>query len=119
MAKLDAPPEHYTPNWLDQLDGRRGIAQAMRQRYKQFTDDLGGEARLSYAQLSLVSRALFLEYHLQQQEVALASGEDIDIGRYTQGINSLQGIYQKLGLRRAAKDTPDISDFITVKGGEA
>lgn len=117
MPKLDAPPEQFTPDWLSQLDGRRGVSQAMRQRYRQFTDDLGGESTLSYAQLSLVSRALFLEYWLQQQEQTLAAGNEVDMGKYTQSINALQGILQKLGLERKAKEHPSLGEYLKAKGG--
>ena len=74
MPKEPTPPAKFATGWLEQLDGRTGIAQAMRERHRAFTDDLGGITRLSYAQRSLVERALWLEFWLQTQEQALASG---------------------------------------------
>lgn len=115
MAKLDAPPEQYQPNYLSSLDGRTAIAQTMRERHRAFTDDLGGKDRLSYAQLSLVERALWLEYWLAQQEQALASGHEFDVGKWTQAANSLQGILAKLGLHRQAREVPNLADFIKGK----
>ncbi len=105
-------PEKYTPGYLDDLDGRLAVAQVMRERYRAFTDDLGGADRLSYAQRSLVERALWLEYWLAEQEQSLARGTDFDVGKWVQAANSLQGILTKLGLDRQAKDIPNLSDFI-------
>ncbi|MAC34881.1 MAG: hypothetical protein CME38_14950 [Haliea sp.] len=112
MAKLSAPPQRYSHNWLGELDGRTAVAQVMRERWDAFTGDLGGADRLSYAQRSLVERALWLEYWLAQQEQALASGKDFDVGRWTQAANSLQGILSKLGLDRVARDVPDLQTFL-------
>ena len=53
-----APPKTFNTGWLSELDGRTAIAQEMRARYAAFTNDLGGVDRLSYAQRSLVERAL-------------------------------------------------------------
>ena len=115
MSKLQTPPERFSQGWLAELDGRTGIAQAMRERYTVFTDDLGGAERLSYAQRSLVERALWLEFWLASQEKALASGDDFDVGRWTQAANSLQGILSKLGLQRIAKDVPDLGEYLAAQ----
>lgn len=105
-------PEKYTPGYLDDLDGRLAVAQVMRERYRAFTDDLGGADRLSYAKRSLVERALWLEFWLAQQEEQLAKGQEFDVARWTQAANSLQGILSKLGLDRQAKDIPDLATFL-------
>ena len=112
MAKVQTPPERFTHGWLDQMDGRTGIAQAMRERYKLLTDDLGGLDRLSYAERSLAERGLWLEYWLADQERLLATGGEFDVGKWTQACNSLQGIYSKLGLQRQAKNVPDLSEYL-------
>lgn len=115
MTKLEAPPDKFSSGWLNELDGRTGIAQTMRDRYKAFTDDLGGVTRLSYAQRSLVERALWLEYWLAKQEQSLATGDEFDVGKWVQAANSLQGILSKLGLHRIAKDVPDIGEYLRAK----
>ncbi len=86
------------------MDNRTALAQVMRERYLEFTDDLGGADSLTYAKRSLVERVLWLEYWLAQQERALAQGEEFDVGRWTQAVNALQGILSKLGLERQDKD---------------
>ena len=112
MSKLESPPERFSNGWLDRLDGRTGIAVAMRERYQQFIDDLGGVDRLSYAQRSLVERGLWLEYWLADQERILATGGEFDVGKWTQACNALQGILSKLGLQRQAKDVPDLGEYL-------
>ena len=111
-------PKKYTPGYLDELDGRLAVAQVMRDRYRAFTDDLGGADRLSYAQRSLVERALWLEYWLAEQEQNLATGKDFDVGKWTQAANSLQGILTKLGLNRVAHDIPDLATFMQQRKGK-
>ena len=108
-------PNKYSPGYLDNLDGRLAVATVMRERYRAFTDDLGGSDSLSYAKRSLVERALWLEYWLAEQEQALAKGQDFDVGKWTQAANSLQGILTKLGLDRQAKDVPNLHDYLAQK----
>lgn len=115
MSKKDTPPERFTTGWLSQLDGRTAIAQIMRERYRDYTEDLGGADRLSYAQRSLVERALWLEYWLASQEQELANGNEFDVGKWTQAANSLQGIFSKLGLQRQIRDVPNLADYIKGK----
>ena len=112
MSKLQTPPDRFNTGWLDALDGRTAVAQAMRERWLALTDDLGGADRMSYARRSLAERALWLEYWLAHQESELAAGREFDVGKWTQAANSLQGILAKLGLDRVAKDVPSLQDFI-------
>ena len=110
-----APPRNFNTGWLSELDGRTAIAQEMRERFRAFTDDLGGAETLSYAKRSLVERALWLEFWLAQQEQALAGGSDFDVGKWTQAANALQGILSKLGLDRQAKDLPSLNEYLARK----
>jgi len=101
---LKTPPKKFNTGWRADLDKRTALAQVMRERYRAFTDDLGGADSLTYAKRSLVERVLWLEYWLAQQERALAQGQEFDVGRWTQAVNALQGILSKLGLERQDKD---------------
>lgn len=112
MTRLRAVTRQYYDGWLEDLDGRTNIAQDMRHRYQALTDDLGGDLSLSYQQRSLVKRALWLEFWLQFQENQLAHNGDMDIGKWVQAVNSLQGILAKLGLHRQAKDLPDFATYL-------
>lgn len=118
MSKLDAIPERFKAGYLDKLDGRTAIAVDMRARWQELTDDLGGADRLSYAQRSLVERALWLEHFVATQERILADGNDADTGRMTQATNSLLGLYRTLGLERRARDVTSLSDYIAGKASQ-
>ena len=117
MAKSSDIPAKFEAGYLDRLDGRTAIASAMRARWHEMTSDLGGADRLSYAQRSLVERALWLEHWLHVQEQALADCRhgDFDAGRWTQACNSLLGILARLGLERRQKDVTNLSDYIAKK----
>lgn len=117
MSKIQTPPKRYSPNWLDDLDGRTAIAQTMQSRWQSLTDDLGGAAQLSYAQRSLATRALWLEMHLETLEQSLAAGGDMDVGQWVQANNSLLGIFNRLGLKRVAKDV-NLAEFLTKRGAK-
>lgn len=117
MAKAKAVPTTYTPAFLHMLDKRSAIAQTMHARYDQITNDLGGADNLSYVQRSLVTRYLWSEYWIQQQEQAIAEGREVDIGKYIQAVNGASGLAAKLGLQRVAKDVPNLADYLAAKGG--
>lgn len=115
--KCNEVPKEYSPGWLDALDGRYGLARELRQRFAEVCTDLGGAERLSYMQRSLAERGLWLEYWLSTQERELAKGEKLDVGKWVQAANSLQGIYSRLGLERRARDVPDLQTYL--RGREA
>ena len=119
MSKSDSKmvPEKYTPQWLSSMDGRTTLAIQLKHRHAEICQDLGGAESLSYIQRSLVSRYLFTEFWIAQQEADMASGEDVDMGRYTQACNSLAGLANKLGLQRTARDVPSLHDVIAANGG--
>lgn len=115
MTKHTTPPQKFTNGWLSQLDGRTGVAQVMRERYTALSNDLGGADALSYQERLLVERVLWLEYWIAQQEQGIATGQDVDMGRYTQAVNSVQGLVMKLGLQRRSKDVPNLAEFIKAR----
>ena len=104
MSKTQQIPPKFTHDWLDKLDGRTAIAKALQERHGALVNDLGGTPSLSYQRLSLTRRAIHMEALIEQQEAALARGEDVDTGKLTQSINSLIGLYKTLGLDRVARD---------------
>lgn len=118
MSKLDAIPDKFAPGYIDKLDGRTAIAVDMRARWQALTADLGGADRLSYAQRSLVERALWIEHWIALQERVLADGGEADTGRMTQATNSLLGLYRTLGLERRAKDVTTLADYIAGRAND-
>lgn len=117
MSKTQTPPQKYAPDWLQTLDGRTALAALMRSRHTALCNDLGGADRLSYPQLTLIDRALFLQYWLEQEEQKLATGGDFDAGKWVQACNSLSGLFSKLGLERKAREVPALRDYLDNKRG--
>ena len=113
------PQKKFNTGWLSELDKRTALAQVMLERYRAFTDDLGGADSLTYAKRSLVERALHLEYWLALQERALIEGAEFDVGKWVQATNSLQGILSKLGLERQAKDVTSLKDYLHAREASA
>nr|WP_297349006.1 hypothetical protein [uncultured Glaciecola sp.] len=112
MIKQSAPIEKYSTNWMQNLDGRTAVAQELRQRHSNLCDDLGGYPSLSYQQRAMIDRAIFLEFHLQQQELILATGADFDSGKWVQACNALSGLFAKLGLNRQVKEVTSLSQYV-------
>jgi hypothetical protein len=102
----------FRRGWLDELDGRLGLARDLRARFDEIAADLGGIETLSYARRSLIERALWAEFWISRQERDLAEGREIDVGRYTQAVNSLQGLFSRIGLDRVAKRVPSLSEYL-------
>ena len=91
-TKLKASlPATYRAGWIDRLDMRTRVARAIVQRIGALTADAGGADMLSHARISLIRRAAFLECICEGHELKLASGEEIDVGAYTQTLNSMLG----------------------------
>ncbi|XKH00784.1 hypothetical protein LG325_11915 [Marinobacter nauticus] len=117
MPKRDEIPTAYSPDWLERLDGRTRLAQAVNQRYQALTADLGGD--LSYQRRSLCKQVVWIEAVIEQQHAALSRGEDIDHGRLSNYVNTLIGLLKTIGLDRKAKDVPDLAEYLAKREGKA
>ena len=105
-------PNEFTPRFIDALDQRTVAARTLRQRLAEIHSDMGGEDRLSYAQRSIARRVVWLESWLETQEARAAEGEEIDMGRQSQALNTLLGMFKTLGIERKAKDAPSLTDYL-------
>ena len=112
MQRNATMPTEFTPRFLEHMDGRTVAARTLRQRLAEIHADLGGEASLSYAQRSLCRRAVWLESWIETQEAKAAEGADVDIGRQTQALNALLGLWRTLGLERRQRDVPSLHEYL-------
>ncbi|PKL95570.1 MAG: hypothetical protein CVV18_05000 [Gammaproteobacteria bacterium HGW-Gammaproteobacteria-8] len=110
----DIPPR-YSETWIERMDGRTQVARAIRDRLEALQSDLGGPDSMSYQQRSLSKRAIWMEAVIEQQEIALSKGEEIDQGKLTQAVNTLIGLLKTLGLERKARDVPDLHQWMKRK----
>lgn len=112
MSSKTAPLGTYSDDWIERLDGRTRLAQAVRDRLSSLESDLGGRDLLSYQELSIAKRAIWLETLIEQREAALARGQEIDQGAHVQAINSLIGVWKSLGLKRRAREAPTVAEYL-------
>lgn len=115
MTKQSDMPGAFSLDWLEKLDGRTRLAQAAHSRYQALTADLGGNDELSYQRRSLCKRIVWHELVIEQQEGALARGEEVDQGRLTQAVNTLIGLLKTVGLDRKARDVTDLQSFMAAR----
>ncbi|MES1195355.1 MAG: hypothetical protein ABUL58_00215 [Steroidobacter sp.] len=109
---LASIPEKYTPDFMERLDRRTVLGKAVADRYWAICNDMGGLDALTTIKLSLVRRFVWFETMIQGMECRAASGEQIDIGAWTQLTNSWLGIARMLGLERKAKPTKRLHDHL-------
>jgi hypothetical protein len=109
---LTVLPDDYTSDFVDKIDKRTKVARALLDRIQVIESDLGGSETLAHTRRSLVRRAVFLEALVESQELKLAAGQPIDVGAYTQGINSMLGVYRLLGLERRQRPVRSLRDHL-------
>jgi hypothetical protein len=117
--KLSASlPENYAPNFMTQLDMRTVLGRAVRERHDAILTDLGGAESLSTIKLSLVRRFVWFEAMIEGMECRAAASEPIDVGCWTQLVNSWLGIARILGLERRPKRLPSVQEYLKRNGRE-
>jgi hypothetical protein len=96
-------PKRYRPDFMARLDRRTIFGQAVYDRYQRVTADLGGVESLSTIKQSLVRRLTWFEVMIEGMECRMAQGQEVDIGSWTQLVNTWLGIARMLGLERKPK----------------
>lgn len=105
-------PVTYEPDFVERLDGRTRLANIIPRRINAIESDMGGAESLSYTRKSLVRRAVWLEAVVETYEQSLAKDLTVDLGAYTQAINSLLGLFRLLGLERRQKPVRRLHDVM-------
>ena len=111
-------PDNYHANWLDKLDKRTKIARAVLARIAALESDAGGSDSLSSVRRSLIRHAAWLDAIVDSHEMRLAQGEQLDIGAYTQALNSLLGLFRLVGLERRAKRAEGLQAYAARRYGK-
>jgi len=98
---------------LGLVDGRTREAKAYGMAVADITSDLGGEDRISRAELELVRRAAGLSVLAALAESKLLAGESMDISELVSVGNAQRRILATLGLQRRAVDTtPTLQQYL-------
>lgn len=107
-------PARYEPGFLAELDQRSLVYRELKTAYDEVVSDCGGEDDLTHTQLCLIERFVFLEVLLQTWENTIAANpkaSDHLVGKWTQGINALQGLAKVIGLKRKLKKA-DLATYL-------
>jgi hypothetical protein len=91
-------------NFLPDIDGRTHQGRRMYDIAAQVAADLGGADRLSETRLSLIRRFASLSVMLEEQEVKIANGEEIDVNTYNGMSSTLCRLASRIGLKRASRE---------------
>lgn len=105
-------PKHFTPNFMEVLDGRTVLARAARERYEEVIADQGGEENLSRIRRSLVRRLIWQEILIEAVEADVAAGVAADMDALTKLTNSYVRLARTLGLNRHARRVPRLRDIM-------
>jgi hypothetical protein len=108
-------PAEFTSGFMSKLDQRCAMARELKRRMDAVEADLGGAPALTYAQRSLIKRAVFLEAKLEGMEAETARGKSVDSTEYLGMINALRQLWLALGLRRQAREL-SLSDYLGQQG---
>jgi hypothetical protein len=103
-------PTRYRPDFIERLDKRTVLGQAVHTRYHAVIADLGGVDLLSTIKLSHVRRLVTLESMIEGIECRALSGEEVDAGSWTQLLNSWLGVAARLGLERRARPVKSLDE---------
>ena len=93
-------PARYSPDFMERLDRRTVLGKAVCQRFETIATDCGGLNSLSHIQVGIIKRFIWMEAVIEGFELQLAAGDQIDLGSYTQTVNSWIGLARMLGLER-------------------
>ena len=101
-------------DWLTHIDARSKLGYALKQRLQALEHDVGAGQpdRLTYAQRSLIRRALWLEVRLETDEVKIVTGDPIPAGSHSTLLNALTAVYRTLGVEPKARPVKSLQDYI-------
>jgi hypothetical protein len=105
-------PAKYRPDFIERVDKRTVLGRAVHDRYHAIVADLGGEEALSTVKRSHVRRLVTLETMIEGIECYALAGEPVDVGSWTQLLNSWLGIARALGLERRPRKIESLHDVL-------
>jgi hypothetical protein len=94
------------------LDGRSAEARRWRDLVASYTSDLGGPAKLTEAQRTLVTQAATLQVQAERMQAAVIRGEPVDAEQLTRLANAATRCLARLGMRAAPDKPPVLSAYL-------
>jgi hypothetical protein len=96
-----------------EFDGRGPWTRRFRDVLGQIVSDLGGADLLSEGQRQLARRCATISIACERMEGEAAAGHDIDLDQYGTLTDRLGRCFQRLGLKRQARDVgPSLGDLL-------
>lgn len=89
--------EKFEIKFWDQVNRRSGVRKEVNQRVQRMVEDTGAD---SYQKELLCREAVFVSVVLETMRSKAAESGELDMGVYTQMVNCLSGLLNKLGLTR-------------------
>ena len=117
-SKLTDLPAVYEPGFLKKFDRRTEIYQDLNNAFEEIVDDLGGQDHLSFVQLTLIERLVFLRAFLERWERQMLLNPELadSLGaKWVQANNSYQGLCKTVGLHRNKKTTISTREYVTLE----
>lgn len=102
-------PARFEPRFWETTDQRQSAVRVIRRRCEELREDVGAD---SVQKDLLVQRAIFLSIQLETMEVEAIESGHFDPGIYTQMVNGLTGLLNKLGLERQIKEVTDLKTYV-------
>ena len=102
-------PARFEPRFWESTDQRQSVVKEIRRRCESLRDDTGAD---SAQKDLLVQRAIFMSIQLETMEVEAIENGKFDQGIYTQMVNALVGVLNKLGLERKIKQVADLHSYV-------
>ena len=102
-------PGHFVPRFWDEVDGRSIIYKKITERIRRLMEDAGVD---SYQKELIAQEAIFVAVQLETLKVKAAETGELDAGSYTQMVNCLSGLLNKLGLDKKAGDVVTLHDVL-------
>lgn len=97
---------------LANADGRTLWARRFRDVLAEIISDLGGDELLSEGQRQLARRCATISLACENLECHAAKGEEIDLDQYGQLTDRLGRAFQRLGLKRKARDVTNLKSYL-------
>ncbi|MCK5641694.1 MAG: hypothetical protein KAJ19_12910 [Gammaproteobacteria bacterium] len=109
-------PSKFVPGFLEDLDKRSVVYQAVRKSFNQTCDDLGGADALSHARLVLIQRFVFGEFIAANLEAAIiAKPTEKLVSKWLSVSKALGALAVRIGLERQARSVPNVADYVQSK----
>ena len=111
--KRTTVPKTYQDGMLTDLDGRCVEVRALRHRFAELANDLGGVSALSYQKRSLLWRFCCLELWFSRQEMKMLVNSPVDETKWLSGLSAFISLLTRICLNRIAKAVPTLDAYLT------